>query len=880
MSYANQPKYPGTPTRKPVRLMTEPSSLVPPPKPSTIDTTNPPPSPGRAPFRRPPSPLRNSTTASEDGSPESDRHTQDEFEDDDGWMPESPTSSLSRLASSLAQRVGFGGTSRLPTDAELEAEAERERELSRREAERILTREAEERRRVEERVLALLDGSRNAAAPPVPARETQQPLPPAPPSQPSLSSSPKDTPGWWAAAKARLTPTKEKDPLTPAQQIIQEAKIKEKKEKKTRERTKEQEWPASAQTKYADPAFQNLTSASPGKTSTPPNQSPARSQNSTPRMQPSAPIAVPNRPTNNTQLTPTSSPGRQMSSMGSPAPGEPPMYAVYTSMGTLDIEATLMAIAKRFEKLEKWSVGHVRALEERMSDVEKWLVEKEEEKERDKERGRKGWQDSDDVVTKEKSLDDNSSVVEAVTSEMGVMRDELDELRGRVGLLGKEMARLAAAPPPSPALIAAPPAAKPVAVTAPLTPIQTPQVGSAQTLQPTIARPEPVEMLTPSPESIPTPLPQQDEFEMVEEEEDHLESSPEPVAMPSPPPAPATISVPARAKSPPAESAIKPLQVTRSLPSIPRFNSPVPLKAALAPTIGDYSSASDRSRSPSPHPSSTSSYFSARSQARTKLPYPTGDYTLIDSNPRSPTQSPGPSSSEHVGRNRPTSQATSPVSTLSRSMSPVASGLPMPQSFSNRPGSASPNATPRKRYTVALGGPLIAPPSPIGSSFGVQLENAFQADVPDLQLSLDDKAEETVGRKQGAVLANSTNINTSESTKMPTLRPKSTSGSPSNRSRAISSYGFPTSGNGPATPSTIAAGIRPRIRSQSTGRTGLGIITTPLTTPNGGKFVDPLVIRKKERDSFIAPKTPVQAAAGKPKVPIDQLVKFFDAGKK
>ena len=43
-------------------------------------------------------------------------------------------------------------------------------------------------------------------------------------------------------------------------------------------------------------------------------------------------------------------------------------------------------IAKRFEKLEKWTVGHVRALEDRMNDVERWLVDKEAEKEKEKEK--------------------------------------------------------------------------------------------------------------------------------------------------------------------------------------------------------------------------------------------------------------------------------------------------------------------------------------------------------------------------------------------------------------------------------------------------------------------------------------------------------------
>ena len=52
----------------------------------------------------------------------------------------------------------------------------------------------------------------------------------------------------------------------------------------------------------------------------------------------------------------------------------PPLYAQFNGQGTLDVPGTLLVIAKRFEKLEKWTVGHVRALEERMSDVERWLV--------------------------------------------------------------------------------------------------------------------------------------------------------------------------------------------------------------------------------------------------------------------------------------------------------------------------------------------------------------------------------------------------------------------------------------------------------------------------------------------------------------------------
>ena len=65
------------------------------------------------------------------------------------------------------------------------------------------------------------------------------------------------------------------------------------------------------------------------------------------------------------------------------------MYAQFTSQGRLDVPGTLLMIAKRFEKLEKWTVGHVRALEDRMNDVERWLVDKEAEKEKRRRRRRR-----------------------------------------------------------------------------------------------------------------------------------------------------------------------------------------------------------------------------------------------------------------------------------------------------------------------------------------------------------------------------------------------------------------------------------------------------------------------------------------------------------
>ena len=76
-----------------------------------------------------------------------------------------------------------------------------------------------DRRLVEDRVLEMLESTKSL--PPPPSRSQTMPNPPSP------SSSQKEASGWWAAAKSKLTPTKDKD-LTPAQQIIQEAKAREK----------------------------------------------------------------------------------------------------------------------------------------------------------------------------------------------------------------------------------------------------------------------------------------------------------------------------------------------------------------------------------------------------------------------------------------------------------------------------------------------------------------------------------------------------------------------------------------------------------------------------------------------------------------------------
>ncbi|KAF8893076.1 hypothetical protein BD779DRAFT_1508738 [Infundibulicybe gibba] len=296
------------------------------------------------------------------------------------------------------------------TDAELEAEAERERDRSRREAERILTREAQERKLVEERVLAMMESTR--PLPPPPSRSQTTPNPPSP------SNSQKEN-SWWATAKNKLTPTKEKEPLTPAQQIIHDAKMKEKKggkgkekeQEKDKERSSSSEWPANTQRKYSDPAFLNLNLPV-----APPQRRPVPASPSSP---------TPSRP-NLSNMAPNLSPSPMRSTDGlSPSREAPPVYAQFNAHGALDVPGTLLMIAKRFEKLEKWTVGHVRALEERMSDVERWLVDKEKEKEKEKVKEK-----ADPAGETSKTSDDRP-----MATNIQEIRDDVVELQGRVGEL-------------------------------------------------------------------------------------------------------------------------------------------------------------------------------------------------------------------------------------------------------------------------------------------------------------------------------------------------------------------------------------------------------------------------------------------------------------
>ncbi|KAI0634170.1 hypothetical protein C8Q77DRAFT_1110244 [Trametes polyzona] len=767
----------------------------------------PPPSPLDLPepvygHKRPPSPLRNGFAidpATGEISDTSSAHPSEESSNSRQWgqRPESPSPSVGQFAANFAQRVNSlmsnmsARSPGLPTDEELEAEAERERERSRREAERILAKEAEERRTVEERVMAMLQANPGAQGPLPPPPTRSQTMPATPPSP---SASQKEA-SWWSLAKQKLTPTKE--PLTPAQQIIQETKARDKemeKEKKKMEKIekkqKSKEWPASPDGKFEDPAFIKLGLAAP-------SARPIPAAPSTPSPQParSTPPSLAASPLRGT--------GSEMDG-ASPSRAVQPIYAQFNAQGALDVPGTLLTITKRFEKLEKWTVSHVRALEERMDDVERWLVEKEREKE------------------DTHAPNGNGNAPDSALSEI---REEMAELQGRIGELGREMAKMVTAP----GNLASGPSRSPVAI----------------------------------------------------------------------------------GRAPSTSSSIAVQSISRNLTSPPR-STPPRAHGATSPPIT------------TPVPSNNRS-------SRTRLPYPTGDYasppdsSALGQGPFSPTSSP-PASLTSATRTRHMSIAGLPgqegdsfsanasPSGLPSSKSPndTASpgSLPAPNPPAWRPSSASP--TPRKRYTAALGEPIMKPrgrdrspqessgPRPTHSrshsrDLSREIGTAFFSTSPaSMSSPLDDAhggddsdgasagaGEETIGKTAGRQLAPPSDAFSPSSSPSPS---PNASGA-GRRARPQSMYA-PIASQAISAPSPITP---LRLRSRSTDRFGLGLSDAgtgapiPPATPTSsasGKFVDPLVVRRQTKEALMkdAP-VPPAALVGKKKVPVGQLVAFFDQEK-
>lgn len=674
----------------------------------------------------------------------------------------------------------------LPTDEELAADAERERERTRKEAELIMSREAQTRR-LEERVLAMLDTDMRKTMPP-----------PVIPSTPSPASSPKEGGSWLSTVKNKLTPTKEL--LTPAQQIIQEAKDREKemereekkleKEKKAMEKemkkqVKKQskqrsgEWPSSPEGKFNNPAFLNLGQQQ--QQPTPPRRQMTASPSSpTPVRQHSMPPSL------------APSPMRNDAGSSSPARSGPPLYAQFSVQGSLDIPATLLTIAARFEKLERWTVGHVRALEERMDDVERWLVEKE----REKEEG--------GIQTHRTGEPANANAA------MSELRDELAEVQGRIGELGREMAKMVT----SPANLSSGPSRSSASI------------GRAPSTTSSIA----------------------------------------------------ISSMAAQGVTPPRrQDSLSPVVTTPPVPS---------------------------------------------TSSRTRLPYPTGDYAsppengmLAFSPPSSPPQG-GPSrrvsisglpadgfdffSAGNSPSGLPLSRATSPPSLP-----------PPPERADLRRTSVSP--TPRKRYTVALGGPIMAPSrdrdssserpmTPLSRSQSREIGTAiFSSSPKSISASIDTADEsdsggndETIGRaaarSSGLSIPDfkSTNGNGHRTSPTPSEtssnQPSQTT-QPLKRARPQSMYNGFGSGQNIAAPRPITP-LNTRLRSRSTDKFGTIASAVepqsapfPPATPNSAKFVDPLVTRRQTKEAQASAAAAPKVMAGKPKVPIGELVAYFNKEK-
>ncbi|KAF8324043.1 hypothetical protein DL93DRAFT_2070267 [Clavulina sp. PMI_390] len=304
---------------------------------------------------------------------------------------------------SLAQKVTSSMTSltsghqpephRQLSNAEIEAEAIREREHSRREAERILLQEAEERRRSED--LLAQQGHVSHLPPLKPRRSTIDVLPP----QPGMiggskPNSPGQKSGWWSMAKQKLTPNKSQDkdegPLTPSQAIARDAKMREREsESPTDEepqdpfRNRKQSWfspkgkgkdrsdtdlgasPSALPLPISPPAIPQRLSTSPARLVSPmtPPHVPEASQTTQLNFSPTpAPRTSGARPL--VERTPTKAPTL--------ASETPSLYTQFHPItGALDVAATLLTVTARFEKLERWTVNHVRALEDRMKDVER-----------------------------------------------------------------------------------------------------------------------------------------------------------------------------------------------------------------------------------------------------------------------------------------------------------------------------------------------------------------------------------------------------------------------------------------------------------------------------------------------------------------------------
>jgi hypothetical protein len=258
---------------------------------------------------------------------------------------------------------------------------------------------------------------------------------------------------------------------------------------------------------------------------------------------------------------------------------------------------------------------------------------------------------------------------------------------------------------------------------------------------------------------------------------------------------------------------------------------------------------------------------------RYRLPYPTGDYTSMGQ-PATPLAAtaaafpmpPGASSSSLTlsgsGGTAPlTIRTVDKEKEKEKEKEPVERSTPLAVPSSRAPRAESTSPTPRKRYTVALSGGGIN--------------------------------QERPPPTQTAVFTTSP-LNT-------TNAPQPRSPPSSSRTRAQSIYGFPQTPTSPSpSPSPAAGRLRRAVSSSNDGSGGLAavfaqtedwedvrdkVLNPRLGSSGDAKFVDPLVIRRKGAGSGgpgangNGAKAAPGRGAGRGKVPISQLVKFFDGDK-
>lgn len=774
------------------------------------------------------------------------------------YQSSSPSSSVSQLAASLAQRVGnfVAGTRtpHLPTDAELEAEAKREREKSRREAERILTREAEERRKAEGKIFGMKDMAESLPPPPPRSQTISDP--------PSPSISPKSGGNWWTAAKSRLTPTKEKDPLTPAQQIILEAKAKEK-ERDKNPKGKEKEWPTHPEAKFNDPSLLNLN---------------------VPPAPPSRPIpASPVSPTPSRTQAPllTPSPMRSISEgTSSPSKETPPLYTQFTPQGTLDVHGTLVTIAKRFEKLEKWTVGHVRALEDRMNDVERWLVEKEKEKEKD---GQK-------EITPSKAEGQSTTTPEP-SHELGEIKEELAELQGRVIELGREMARMNSRHSPVSPSSNLPPSHMNPAFTTPLHPRPPPTTARESTTPP-------MAMVSAKHTGTRLPYPAGD-----------YASPPDNLFSPAHSP-PSSVNSATRSR---------PVAIPTTNNNAPGLEGGLPSSTSLSTSYSSASFSSVSSISSRPLPASPISGSHSASNSITRVASPTPVSSSQSQEPATLTLPPPPklpSSSSGSPRGSGGKRQTS-VSPTPRKRYTVALGEPIVSREPPVQEAAPPPPAPLTRRTHSRNSSLAST-----ASFMSMLSSASddaKSDKGEENLVGDDDeidqfVDETIGKSAASKLTGVVNgdgsssngggggstTTTTTATEPSSEKPNSPSPRSKRRIRPQSAHDFSSFLNShqqqqvqrqqrtsqqsfqsqstqSSQSSASVAPLRPRWRSRSTDRgDGAGAASGGKDDGRTGRFIDPLVLRKQGRE--LGSKLPMPKPIGK--VPVGQLVAFFDGDKK